>query len=172
MGCCPRRWTNTVRATIYRLRRKIEVDPGEPVHLITESGRGYRLEVGRSFQPAPARRTNLRVRAWPMFGRSGLLARIDAYFDADSRLITLVGAPGAGKTRLAEAVGQRHLSTAGTEVWLCDLATSSNLAEVANALRTAVHGGPIRSVTATAALDWVSVRLSRVALPPHHSRQR
>jgi len=36
--------TNHVKHYIWTLRRKIEVDPGDPKHLITERGFGYRFE--------------------------------------------------------------------------------------------------------------------------------
>jgi DNA-binding winged helix-turn-helix (wHTH) protein len=35
--------TNTLEVHVRRLRRKLEDDPGHPVHLLTERGRGYRL---------------------------------------------------------------------------------------------------------------------------------
>jgi two-component system KDP operon response regulator KdpE len=37
--------TNDLRVYIGGLRKKLEVDPSRPRHLITEPGRGYRFEV-------------------------------------------------------------------------------------------------------------------------------
>ena len=37
--------THYLRVFIHQLRRKIEVDPAQPKHLITEAGVGYRLRV-------------------------------------------------------------------------------------------------------------------------------
>ncbi len=39
------RETNYLRVYVGQLRRKLEVVPGRPVHLITEPGMGYRFEV-------------------------------------------------------------------------------------------------------------------------------
>jgi DNA-binding response OmpR family regulator len=35
-----------VRHYIWTLRSKIEVDPGDPKHILTERGFGYRFEIG------------------------------------------------------------------------------------------------------------------------------
>ena len=35
--------TGYLRLYISQLRKKLEADPGRPVHLLTESGMGYRL---------------------------------------------------------------------------------------------------------------------------------
>ncbi len=37
--------TNTLEVHVRRLRRKLEDDPGHPVYVLTERGRGYRLVV-------------------------------------------------------------------------------------------------------------------------------
>jgi two-component system KDP operon response regulator KdpE len=39
------RETNYLRVYLAQLRRKLEVDPSRPKHLITEPGMGYRFEV-------------------------------------------------------------------------------------------------------------------------------
>jgi predicted ATPase/DNA-binding SARP family transcriptional activator len=68
-----------------------------------------------------ARRTNLRAPLTSFVGRDADLAQLDAAVTR-SRLVTLIGPGGAGKTRLAqEAVG--HLSQPGRDgVWLVELA--------------------------------------------------
>jgi two-component system response regulator RegX3 len=38
--------TRTVDIHMAKLRRKIEVDPGEPANLVTVRGAGYRLQSG------------------------------------------------------------------------------------------------------------------------------
>ncbi|WP_461635136.1 winged helix-turn-helix domain-containing protein, partial [Glutamicibacter soli] len=37
--------TGYLRLYISQLRRKIEADPANPVHLLTSPGMGYRLEI-------------------------------------------------------------------------------------------------------------------------------
>lgn len=37
--------TGYLRLYISQLRKKLEVDPSHPVHLLTESGMGYRLNL-------------------------------------------------------------------------------------------------------------------------------
>ena len=37
--------TGYLRLYISQLRKKLEVDPGRPAHLLTESGMGYRLLI-------------------------------------------------------------------------------------------------------------------------------
>ena len=43
--------THYLRIYMGQLRRKLEPEPGRPRYLITEPGRGYRLEAERSSQP-------------------------------------------------------------------------------------------------------------------------
>jgi predicted ATPase len=56
----------------------------------------------------------------------------------DSRLVTLTGAGGIGKTRLALAVGEGQLDAAPAGVWLVELATLANQAYVAQAIAQAL----------------------------------
>jgi two-component system KDP operon response regulator KdpE len=43
-----------LRVYMAQLRRKLESDPGNPRHLITEAGRGYRFEAAGNSAPPPA----------------------------------------------------------------------------------------------------------------------
>ena len=42
------------------------------------------------------------ARRTPFYGRRGEIARLGAQFDEGARLVTLLGSPGSGKSRLAE----------------------------------------------------------------------
>ncbi|HEY8975239.1 MAG TPA: winged helix-turn-helix domain-containing protein, partial [Burkholderiaceae bacterium] len=108
---------NNLAAQISALRKVLGGDL-----IATIPGRGYRFTAhleaaghepsARDAVPqvadappaaeAPALRTNLPARPAPLIGRGGDLAALAALVDAH-RLVTLVGAGGMGKTRLAQA---------------------------------------------------------------------
>lgn len=72
--------------------------------------------------------TNLTREVAPLIGREDLIDALDAAVDGHERLVTLVGAGGAGKTHLAAAFAQRSLGA--REVWLCDLAGARDVADL------------------------------------------
>ncbi len=100
--------SRTADTTIQRLRSKIERNPRQPEHVLTEHGHGYRFEPleGEERAPLPqprtpeTSRTNFRADPSPFVGRERDLARVSELLAA-SRIITLRGPGGAGKTRLA-----------------------------------------------------------------------
>src|SRR5262249_44810287 len=96
--------SRAVDHTVRRVRQKIEPDEDEPVYLRTVHGQGYLPRGGIAAAPAPPppveRPTNLGAEPSPFIGRADALAALDAAF-ATSRLVTVVGPAGAGKTRLA-----------------------------------------------------------------------
>ncbi|MEQ1567603.1 MAG: winged helix-turn-helix domain-containing protein, partial [Myxococcota bacterium] len=88
---------------VYRIRAKIEVDPTDPVHLISVFGEGYR------FVPPsrPTRPPNVRVGV-PR-ERTALLGRrpeVQTVLGAlgSARVVVLVGPGGVGKSRIATRV--------------------------------------------------------------------
>ncbi|GGM41763.1 BTAD domain-containing putative transcriptional regulator [Dactylosporangium sucinum] len=84
----------------------------------------------------PARGGNLRAALTSFVGRDGDVERLAAQI-VDSRLVTLVGPGGAGKTRLATTV-----AAAAGGAWLVELAPVTEAGEVpATVLRTLVAGG-------------------------------
>lgn len=78
--------------------------------------------------PAP-RRTNLRHTLTSFVGRKDEVERLDALL-ADHRLLTLIGPGGAGKTRLAGEVAGRQAGRAVDGVWMVELATITDPADV------------------------------------------
>lgn len=85
--------------TVRRLRRKIEVNPKEPRHLLTVHGEGYRL-LGTNQAVVSPQHIVLPLEHTPLIGRDDLLDTLKAALQV-GRLVTLVGPGGVGKTRLA-----------------------------------------------------------------------
>ena len=123
-GYHPESRTHTVAVAMRRLRKKLEVDPGQPTVLRTVRGRGWRFVLPDT---APAAATNLRPRRDGFFGRAAELAALES-----ARLTTVVGPPGIGKSRLALEYASRVASEGrAREVWLSALGTADSEADVA-----------------------------------------
>ncbi len=82
-------------------------------------------------RPAPTRapRTNLRSQLTSFVGRDEELARIGKLLD-ESRLVTLVGPGGAGKTRLAVEAGSTLVDDVPDGIWFVELASVTDAADV------------------------------------------
>ena len=125
-----------------------------PQAIATVPGRGYRFTLlvegapaapseSRPAQPAPAEaapRTNLAREIAPLYGRERDLAAVAARL-AEHRLVTIVGAGGIGKTRLAQAVAAQHVGRGADGVWFVELAPITNPALVAQAVAAALGLG-------------------------------
>ncbi|MEQ1503352.1 MAG: winged helix-turn-helix domain-containing protein [Myxococcota bacterium] len=120
-GYAPSVSTRTLDTTIKVLRRKIEVDPRLPDHVLTVWGVGYR------FEPLPAP-----VDA-DLIGRDGALAELGRALRDRVRLLTLVGPGGVGKTRLALELGRIH----GPAVFV-DLSAATTADDVVQAVALAL----------------------------------
>jgi len=109
--------SRTVRTTMGRLRRKVEVDPSTPDHLLTEYGAGYRFApLGSAPPPADAGPNDVPVPVVALEPRVETEA-IQAARDRGARLVTLVGPAGIGKTSLLQSVG-RSLAAPGGVTWV------------------------------------------------------
>src|SRR6266508_2277630 len=96
-----------------RLAESLEIPPAErPAFLKfaradipAESAVLASLTVPATFSPAPIRRTNLTTPLTPLIGRAqDVAAARNRLLQPRERLMTLIGPPGIGKTRLALAV--------------------------------------------------------------------
>jgi predicted ATPase/DNA-binding SARP family transcriptional activator len=94
------------------------------------------------------RRTNLRSGLTSFVGRDEELARVTAMVGG-SRLVTLTGPGGSGKTRLATEVGHALLADQPDGVWFVELAPLGDGADVPQAILTAL-GLRAQALVATA----------------------
>jgi predicted ATPase/class 3 adenylate cyclase/DNA-binding CsgD family transcriptional regulator len=93
---------------------------------------------------------NLPVELTSFIGREQEVEDLVGLLEA-KRLITLTGAGGCGKTRLAVEVGARVIDRCPDGVWLADLASTADPALAAHALASAVGVGeqPLQTMTDT-----------------------
>ena len=92
--------------------------------------------------PAPvvesAPRSNLRTPLTSFVGRSEDVAELTRLLSNGTRLVTMVGPGGAGKTRLATETGRSLLEQGGDGIWFVELAPLGDAADVAPAMLTAL----------------------------------
>ena len=100
------------------------------------------LPLGPPAEPAPAHRNNLPQLAHALIGRERDVAEIEALLSRH-RLVTLVGAPGIGKTRLSLQVGADLLARFPDGAWFVELAPLDRPELVGEAV-AAVFGLPVQ----------------------------
>jgi predicted ATPase len=117
--------------------------------IVTVPGRGYRFaarlcggetvavqdEVPTS---TPMLRTNVPAESDILVGRSADVAELSRWL-AQRRLVTVLGAGGIGKTRLAQAVARARLDLHLDGVWWIDLAALSAATQVSSAVAAAMQ---------------------------------
>lgn len=133
LGVSPRVVTRALDHLVARLRKKIEIDPADPRHVITAHGVGYR------FVPAP--RTSLPRVPRALVGRAREIDAIRSALDRGATLLTLVGGAGVGKTRLAVEVA-RQLREEGRRTAYVDLCVCRTAADVVGALARSLGASP------------------------------
>ncbi|HEY9854947.1 MAG TPA: adenylate/guanylate cyclase domain-containing protein, partial [Stenomitos sp.] len=103
----------------------------------------------RSFPPPKAqdvKKTNLVPSPSRFIGRERDLRRVHELFTQGSRLITLLGPGGTGKTRLSQQFGLEGLEDYPGGAWFCDLTQASTLDGIGEAVAAAL-GVPLTTVT-------------------------
>ncbi|MFD7990322.1 BTAD domain-containing putative transcriptional regulator [Streptomyces mexicanus] len=106
------------------LARELGIDPGPylaEAHLAVVRGETDPVRR-RAAAPAARPRTNLRAQVTRFVGREQEMAEIGRLFDR-SRLLTLVGPGGVGKTRLAAEAAARLTEDMPDGVWMVELAS-------------------------------------------------
>lgn len=108
--------------------------------------------------PRASPRTNLLAGGSPLVGRGDVLARIEGELARGYRLVTVVGPPGMGKTRVAKAAlerlgAERYLGRGGA--WFCDLSHARDAADLVHAMLVTLTG----RAADTASLEELSARL-------------
>src|SRR5207247_5145194 len=102
----------------------------------------YQLAEAESPPPTPPYQTNLPAPATPSLGREGELAAVgDLLARDDVRLLTLTGAGGSGKTRLALQAVATVADEYPQGVWWAPLAEVRDCADVLSAAARALGGG-------------------------------
>jgi predicted ATPase/class 3 adenylate cyclase/DNA-binding CsgD family transcriptional regulator len=102
-------------------QRLKDLGRAERVFQVTGSGLAERFGVLRSLDD-PVLRHNLPSQATSFVGRTVELAELRALVSGGSRLVTIVGPGGIGKSRLALQVAADALDGTGDGVWLVELA--------------------------------------------------
>lgn len=120
--------------TMARLRRKIEEDAAAPWHLRAIRGEGYCFVPSRRDAPLPVPETSF-------VGRTADLARLEDRA-ARSRMVSVLGPGGVGKTRLAMEFVRRRAEDVGPDsvctVLFCELADCTSLDEAADCVADAL----------------------------------
>ena len=152
---------NNLQVHISALRKLLG-----PSAIATIPGRGYRFTApldgaANDEPPAPpdaavptAQVGNLPSDDEPLFGRDTDLTTVCTLL-AEHRLVTVAGAGGIGKTRLAQAAAHRLLADFADGVWLVELAPVSDPALVASSIACALGV----SLDAPAGAEQLAARL-------------
>lgn len=120
LGLTPRAARSSLPGLVFRLRRKLEVDPASPNHLITLDG-GALVLVPAEGTHASARH-NLPERSTAWIGRAGELEQLAAWLQ-EPGVVVLTGPPGVGKSRLADEAARRLIDgrkAPSGGIWYCD----------------------------------------------------
>jgi len=110
---------------LFELARR---DRAAPPPLPDDTDKAYRVVRGDDgWQPARDVRHNLPRERDPFVGRTADLAAVAARLDAGTRLLTILGPGGTGKTRLVRRYGWTRLGEWPGGIYFCDLSEARTL---------------------------------------------
>jgi serine/threonine protein kinase/tetratricopeptide (TPR) repeat protein len=162
-------------------RRRLQVDPPSPRHVVPDLDDRWEAVILRCLAQDPRRRFrraedvvealdgrmpietaesldltipvrhSLPAERDPFLGRELESEDLERYLTGDRRLVTLVGAGGMGKTRLAVHYGWRKLGDWPGGVWFCDLTEARSPDGIASAVAGSLglqlgRGNPIEQL--------------------------
>jgi predicted ATPase/DNA-binding winged helix-turn-helix (wHTH) protein len=146
-------WPDTVvdesnlKVNIAALRRVLgDGGPDDARYIATVTGRGYKLiapvtqgasVAGASVHSATARTHNLPTGTTRVIGRADVIDAIRRDFEI-SRLVTVVGPGGIGKTTVALAVAEYAVNSYPDGVWLVGLALTKEADQIPGAIAAAL----------------------------------
>jgi predicted ATPase/DNA-binding winged helix-turn-helix (wHTH) protein len=130
---------NNIQVHVSTLRKVLAKAGGDERYLVTVPGRGYRFvapvdcvsgappqsrapALDQAAAPIPSASNNLPQQLTPLIGREAAIAEIKNRLTSRGGLVTLTGAGGVGKTRLAIEAGRSLLNCYPDGVWLTELA--------------------------------------------------
>ena len=139
-----------IRTAVLRIRRALHDSRGTPRYLETVTGKGYRFIAPVAIGPAAAlsssrpsaamlspdaRRHNLPADLASFVGRDKELREVRGLLGA-TRLLSLTGPGGVGKTRLATRLMSDMVSNMPGGIWVIDLAPLTSLDQIVQAAAT------------------------------------
>jgi predicted ATPase/DNA-binding winged helix-turn-helix (wHTH) protein len=168
-------YDRSIDVLVGRLRRKIELDPGQPRLILTVPGVGYRFatkprpgslpadsRIAPPVELVPANPSNLPQLSNSLIGRVRDVAEIEVLLSR-YRLVTLVGTAGIGKTSLSLQGGANVLARFPEGAWFVELAPLDR-AELVGEAVAAVFGLPVHGERPAADAIATFLRSRRVLL--------
>ena len=96
--------------------------------------------AGSEHEHAPVIRSNLVEEPNAFVGRTAELSKLSTLFESGQRLLTVLGPPGTGKTRLVKRFGAQWLDSGRVNsVWFCDLTEARTSVGVLSAVAGALN---------------------------------